>query len=63
MSTAFHQDTNGQVEQTNKTIMQMLRIFGNSSGNDWALNLWRVEHAHNAAQLTWTNHSPYEIVY
>jgi transposase InsO family protein len=63
MSTAFHQETNGQVERTNKTIIQMLRIFGNSSGNDWASNLWRVEHAHNAAQLTWTNRSPYEIVY
>jgi transposase InsO family protein len=63
MSTAFHQETNGQMERTNKTIMQMLRIFGNSSGNDWASNLWRVEHAHNAAQLTWTNRSPYEIVY
>jgi hypothetical protein len=40
MSTAFHQETNGQVERTNKTIMQMLRIFDNSSGNDWASNLW-----------------------
>jgi hypothetical protein len=63
MSTDFHQETNGQVERTNKTIMQMLRIFGNSSGNDWASNLWRVEHAHNAAQWTWANRSPHKIVY
>lgn len=63
MSTAFHQETNGQVERTNKTIMQMLRIFGNSSGTDWASNLWRAEHGHNMAQSTWTDRSPYEIVY
>jgi transposase InsO family protein len=51
MSTAFQQETNGQVERTNKTIMQMLRIFGNSSGNDWASNLWPVEHAHNCKEM------------
>jgi len=27
MSTAFHQETNGQVERANKTIMQIARIF------------------------------------
>jgi transposase InsO family protein len=39
MSTAFHQETNGQVERTNKTIMQMLRISANSPGSNWAGNL------------------------
>jgi len=27
MATAFHQETNGQIDRTNKTIMQMLRIM------------------------------------
>jgi hypothetical protein len=32
MATAFHQETNGQLECTNKTIMQTLRIFSNGQG-------------------------------
>jgi transposase InsO family protein len=32
MSTAFHEETNWQAERTNKTIMQMLRIYANSLG-------------------------------
>jgi hypothetical protein len=31
MATAFHQETNGQLERTNKTIMQTLRIFSNGN--------------------------------
>jgi hypothetical protein len=63
MSTAFHQETNGQVERTNKTIMQMLRIYANSPGSNWAGNLWRVEHAHNTAKATWHDKSPFEMVH
>jgi hypothetical protein len=63
MSTAFHQETNGQVERTNKTIMQILRIYANSPGSNWAGNLWRVEHAHNTAKATWHDKSPFEMVH
>jgi hypothetical protein len=63
MSTAFHQETNGQVERTNKTIIQMLRIYANSPGSNWAGNLWRVEHAHNTAKATWHDKSPFEMVH
>jgi transposase InsO family protein len=63
MSTAFHQETNGQLERTNKTIMQALRIYSNVAGTNWADNLWRAEHAHNFAQLSWTKYSPYEIIH
>jgi transposase InsO family protein len=63
MATAFHQETNGQLERTNKTIMQTLRIFSNGTGMNWATNLWRVEHAHNFSQATWTNRTPFEMVY
>jgi hypothetical protein len=63
MSTAFHQETNGQVERTNKTIMQMLRIYANLPGSNWAGNLWRVEHAHNTAKATWHDKSPFEMVH
>jgi transposase InsO family protein len=63
MSTAFHQETNGQVERTNKTIMQMLRIYANSPGSNWAGNLWRVEYAHNTAKATWHDKSQFEMVH
>jgi hypothetical protein len=61
MSTAFHQETNGQVEWTNKTIMQMIRTHANSPDSNWAANLWRVEHAHNTATATWHDKSPFEM--
>jgi hypothetical protein len=63
MATSFHQETNGQVERTNKEIMQMLRIYTPSAAHNWSFNLWRVEHAHNTAQSTWINKSPFEMVY
>jgi hypothetical protein len=63
MSTAFHQETNEQVERTHKTIMQMSQIYANSPGLNWAGNLWRVEHAHNTAKATWHDKSPFEMVH
>jgi transposase InsO family protein len=63
LSTAFHQVTNRQVERTNITIMQMLRIYANSPGSNWAGNLWGVEHAHNTAKATWHDKSPFEMVH
>jgi transposase InsO family protein len=61
MSTTFHQEPNGRVERTNKTIMQMLRIYANSPESNWAGNLWRVEHAHNMAKASWHDKSPFEM--
>jgi hypothetical protein len=43
--------------------MQMLRIYANSPGSNWAGNLWRVEHAHNTAKATWHDKSPFEMVH
>ena len=63
MSTAFHQNTNGQVESVGKDIMQALRIYANSTGNNWSNNLWRIERGHNTAKVSWHNRSPFGMVY
>jgi hypothetical protein len=43
--------------------MQVLRIYANLPGSNWAGNLWRVEHAHNTAKVTWHDKSPFEMVH
>ena len=63
MSTAFHQETNGQVERVGKDIMQTLRIYTNNKGADWADNLWCAERMHNTAKSSGHYLSPYEMVY
>ena len=50
MSSAFHQETNGQVERIGKDIMQTLRIYTNNKESDWADNLWHAEQMHNTAK-------------
>jgi hypothetical protein len=35
LSTAFHPQTDGQIERTNSTLEQYLRMFTNYQQNDW----------------------------
>jgi hypothetical protein len=61
MATAFHQNTNGQVERANRTIAQMVRIFTNNKQADWSRHLWRVEHAFNHSPSTTIKRTPHEV--
>jgi hypothetical protein len=63
-ATAFHQQTNGQIERANKTIGQMLRIYTNNNQEKWTTQLWRIEHAFNFGNNTSINgKTPFEIQY
>ncbi|TYJ51072.1 hypothetical protein B9479_008378, partial [Cryptococcus floricola] len=47
MSMAYHPQTNGASEQYNKTMIQVLHVYTNHQGNQWASDLQRVVFAMN----------------
>jgi hypothetical protein len=50
MSTAFHPQTDGQTEQTNRTLEQILRNYVAYRQDDWDQHLATAEFAYNNAQ-------------
>ena len=61
-STAFHPQTDGQTERTNRTLEQMLRMFVNYKQNDWDQHLSAAEFAYNNAKQASTEMSPFLLV-
>jgi len=59
MSTAFHPQTDGQTERTNRTLEQMLRIFVNYRQDNWDEQLASAEFAYNNAKQTSTKISSF----
>lgn len=47
MSTSFHPQTDGQTERANRTLVEMLRSFVNTSHDDWDVHLPALEFAYN----------------
>ncbi|GAA5908929.1 hypothetical protein JCM5296_006825, partial [Sporobolomyces johnsonii] len=62
MSTAFHPETDGRSERTNKTAIQVLRQYVTRQQKDWVSHLSTVEFSMNAAVNDSTGRSPFEIV-
>ena len=63
MSTAYHPQTDGQTERTNRTLEQMLRPYLKPDKSDWAERLWHAELAINSAVQASTGRSPFSLVY
>jgi hypothetical protein len=63
MSTAYHPQTDGQTECTNRTILQTLRYYVNRNGSNWAKFITTVEFAINSAVSSSTGKAPFEVVY
>lgn len=63
MSTAYHPQTDGQTERTNRTIEDMLRAYVNYKQNDWNKHLIAAEITINNSQQTSTGFSPYYLNY
>jgi hypothetical protein len=63
MSTAYHPQTDGQTERTNRTILQTLRNYVNRNGSNWAKFITTVEFAINSAVSSSTGKAPFEVVY
>ena len=63
MSTAFHPQTDGQTERSNRTIEQVLRGYVNYRQDDWDEHFVMVEFAINDAIQSSTKESPFQANY
>ncbi|GAA5978438.1 hypothetical protein JCM11641_007946 [Rhodosporidiobolus odoratus] len=62
MSTAFHPETDGRSERTNKTVVQMLRQQVARNQKDWVRHLSSTEYGINAAVNDSTGRTPFDLV-
>ncbi|SGY11851.1 BQ5605_C011g06293 [Microbotryum silenes-dioicae] len=62
MSTAFHPQTDGRNEQTNRTVIQVLQTLVNHRQNDWANHIATVEFVINSSLNKSTGKTPFEVV-
>jgi len=63
LSTAFHPQTDGQTERTNRTLEQMLRMFIDPVMDDWDRFLAPVEFAYNNSVHESTGVKPFVLCY
>ena len=63
MSTAFHPQTDGQTERTNRTVEDMLRSYCDDHQRNWDTLLTPVEFAINNASQASTGSSPFFLNY
>src|SRR6185369_2841973 len=61
MSTAFHPQTDGQTERTNRTLEEMLRAYVSYKQNNWDKYLALAEFAYNNSKQTSTKFTPFEL--
>ncbi|SGY26736.1 BQ5605_C018g08765 [Microbotryum silenes-dioicae] len=62
MSTAFHPQTDGRSERTNRTVIQVLQTLVNRRQNDWANHIATVEFIINSSLNKSTGKTPFEVV-
>jgi transposase InsO family protein len=63
LSTAYHPETDGQTERTNRTLEEMLRNYVNDAQNDWEEWLPLVEFAYNDSESASTGFTPFYLLY
>ena len=63
MSTAYHPETDGSSERSNKTAIESLRQYINAHQTDWADYLVHVESAMNNSVNAITMKTPTELLY
>ena len=62
-STAYHPQTNGKTEVTNRTLSALLRVLIKKNIKEWEECLPIAEFAYNRARHSTTGKSPFEVVY
>ena len=62
-SSAYHPESGGQTERTNRVLGEMLRHYVSQQYDDWDLYLPMVEFAHNNAHSSATCSTPFFICY
>ena len=63
MSTARHQQTNGQAEHAVKVVKDCLRAYANYRGRNWVHLLPSVEYALNNAVSSTTGYTPFQLAF
>jgi transposase InsO family protein len=63
MSTAYHPETDGQTERTNRTLEQILRAYAHPYQDDWYKHLDLAEFAYNRHPSASTGMTPFQVVY
>jgi hypothetical protein len=63
LSTAYHPQTDGQTERTNRVVEDMLRHYVSPTQNDWHKYLPFVEFAINNSKHEATGVTPFSLVY
>lgn len=63
MSSAYHPQTDGQTEVTNRSLSNLLRCLVGSSIKTWDSKLPQAEFAHNHAVNRSSGFSPFRIIY
>lgn len=63
MSMAYHPQTEGQTEVTNRALGNMLRCLVGDNLRSWEARLCQAGFAHNHATNRSSSYSPFEIVY
>jgi len=61
--TAYHPETNSQMERTNQELEQYLKMYVNHRQNNWAEWLATAEFAFNNKMHTVTKTSPFQVNY
>lgn len=63
VTSAYHPESDGQTERTNRVLCEMLRHYVNARHDNWDKLLPIVEFAHNNAYSTATGSTPFFICY
>lgn len=63
MSCAYHPQTDGQTEVTNRSLGNLLRSLVGSSSKSWDCKLSQAEFSHNNAVTRSSKFSPFQIIY
>lgn len=63
MSTAHHQQTDGQSERTIQTLKQYLRMYTSKTQDSWDECLCHAEFAYNSSKSASTNLSPFQVLF
>nr|GEZ13559.1 putative reverse transcriptase domain-containing protein [Tanacetum cinerariifolium] len=63
MSTAYHPETDGQIERTIQTLKDMLRACVIDFGNGWERHLPLVEFSYNNSYHASIKAAPFEALY
>jgi hypothetical protein len=62
ISTAYHPQTDGQLERANARLEQYLRIYGNAEQDDWVTLLPMAQYVHNSWINTSTGYTPFDLL-